>query len=628
MVTRLPYLIVFIFSLITCAHPANAEKILHLASYNRDLPWTAGISAGIRQVLKKHPEIELKTFYMDTKRHPSEHAVKAMALQAKHFIEQWQPDLVIASDDNAAKYVLVPYFKNSRIPFVFCGINWSAKEYGLPCSNVTGMIEVQLIDRIINTMEPYARGSRIGLLKGDDFSARKEAKYFESTFHLKIDKRFVTSFAQWKKQYLKLQNDVDMLLLGNAASIADWNPNLAQLIINEHTKIPSGNWDPQMAPYALITLATVPAEQGRWAARTALRILGGTPPADIPVTRNKQTHIILNMMLAQKLGIHFPMALMESAHFVSAQKPKVLYVNSYHQGYQWSDQIEEGLLMALEIEVGKNNTLNESKSKVTLKIVRLDTKRNHSEKYIKNAALQAKSIIDSWKPDILIVSDDNAVKYLVVPYFKNTNLPVVFCGVNADASEYGLPADNVTGMIEIDPIEQTLAMLRQLAKGGRVGVLGADTLSDKKALRSDRKSVVFTDGHLVSTFAEWKNEFLHLQHTVDMLLLLSPAGIADWDNQKALEFIRQHTKIPTGTVSLPTLPYALLGRVKIAKEFGWWAGKTALRILDGEPLTNIPMTTNKHSRVYLNMDLARRLGIKFPMNMLKDAAFLGQEEIQ
>jgi len=616
--------LVFLLSSILGMGCAHAVKILHLSSYNQDLPWTAGINTGIRQVLENHPGIELKSFYMDTKHHPSEPEKKAIARKAKQFIEQWKPDLVISSDDNAAKYVIVPYFKNSKVPFVFCGINWSAKEYGFPCSNVTGMIEVQLIDQIINHLKVFAKGHRIGLLKGDDFSARKEAEYFEKSFHIQLEKHFVTNFKEWKQEYLQLQSNVDMLLLGNAASIADWNPNLAQVFINKHTRIPSGNWDPEMAPYALITVATIAEEQGKWSARTALEILGGRSPASIPLVKNKEAHIILNLMLAQKLGIHFPIELMESASFISAKKPKVFYVNSYHKGYLWSDKIEKGLLLAFQIKQNGDETLDFSQSKVQLKILRLDTKLNRSENFKKQAALEAKKVIDEWKPNILVVSDDNAVKYLVVPYFKNTDMPVIFCGVNADISEYGLPADNITGMIEVNPIKETIALLRKLSRGNRIGYIGADVLSDKKVLDKARKILEFSDGRLVMTFAEWKNDYLRLQNDVDMLLWLSPVGIEDWHDRAAKEFIRHNTRIPTGAINPAALPYSLLGCVKIPEEFGWWAGKTALRILDGEPLTNIPMTTNKRSKVYLNMDLARRMGVLFPMGMIKDATFLEQ----
>ncbi len=49
---------------------------------------------------------------------------------------------MITADDNAAKYLIAPYYKDDALPFVFAGVNWTAAEYGFPYKNVTGMIEV------------------------------------------------------------------------------------------------------------------------------------------------------------------------------------------------------------------------------------------------------------------------------------------------------------------------------------------------------------------------------------------------------------------------------------------------------------------------------------------------------
>jgi ABC-type uncharacterized transport system substrate-binding protein len=50
-----------------------------------------------------------------------------------------------------------------------------------------------------------------------------------------------------------------------------------------------------------------------WAAETALKILNGTPPASIPITRNKEGKLIINAKLAQKMGLEIPYELIETA---------------------------------------------------------------------------------------------------------------------------------------------------------------------------------------------------------------------------------------------------------------------------------------------------------------------------
>ena len=56
---------------------------------------------------------------------------------------------MIASDDNAQKYLVVPYLKGTQVPVIFNGVNWDASAYGFPTSNVTGMIEVELPDQLV-----------------------------------------------------------------------------------------------------------------------------------------------------------------------------------------------------------------------------------------------------------------------------------------------------------------------------------------------------------------------------------------------------------------------------------------------------------------------------------------------
>jgi len=289
----------------TAAPKYSGRKILYVNSYHKGYPWSDGIFQGIENTIKDSG-IQLVQFEMDTKRHASEPSKKAAAEKARAAIAGFRPDVVIASDDNASKYLIAPFYKNAKLPIVFCGVNWDASDYGFPASNITGMIEVQLIDQILATLKKYARGDRIGFIKGDDLSARKEAIFYEKRFNIQIDKRFVKNYAEWKQAYLDLQKETDMILVGNSESIPDWNPATAKQFVETSTSVPTGNWDKWMKDYSLVTFATVPAEQGQWAAGAALRIMDGTSPADIPVVTNKKAEIYRNMRIAKKLNIVFP----------------------------------------------------------------------------------------------------------------------------------------------------------------------------------------------------------------------------------------------------------------------------------------------------------------------------------
>lgn len=298
-----------------------------------------------------------------------------------------------------------------------------------------------------------------------------------------------------------------------------------------------------------------------------------------------------------------------SAPALAQSGKKVLFVNSYHQGYPWSDDIEEGAAKVLRA------------SGVAVEFVRMDTKRNGDEAFKQKAGLEAKAAIEKAKPDLVIVADDNAVKYVLQPFFKDSALPFVFCGVNWDASGYGLPYRNATGMVEVALTVQLVNKLREYAKGKRVGFLTVDTETERyeqKAYREKLK-LQFAQERFVKTLADWKAAFAELQDQVDVLLLGNFAGINDWNEAEAKAWAETHTRIPSGGMYDFMMPYAMLGLTKVAQEQGIWSGKTAVAILGGAKPSSIPVTENREGQIMLNVKLASKAGVVFKPELARNA---------
>jgi ABC-type uncharacterized transport system substrate-binding protein len=624
--------------------PAKPEgvmrKVLWIDSYHQGYPWSNGIEEGIRTTFNivenddgtlesSDYNLRLRTFRMDTKNNTSEAFKEEAGLKAKAFIESWAPDIVICSDDNAFKYLVMPFYKNADLPFVFCGVNWDVSKYdNAPYDNTTGMIEVWLISPLIEQLNKYTEGRRVGYMAADSPIEKEIALQIKEKLQIEFEEIvFPKTFDQWKQEYLRLQDDVDLLIWANNEGIKGWDDDQGQTFVLENTRIPTGTVSPWMTPFTLIGLTQVPQEQGQWTARVALDILAGKSPKDIPLTRNKQGKMFLNMTLARKLEIKFPLELIERSHMVAGQRKKVLFVNSYHKGYHWSDTIETGLLKSFDIQLNKDGTPDDVQSNVNLEIFRMDTKLNTTEQFKNDAAAQAKQLIDTWQPDIVITSDDNAAKYLIVPYLKNSDLPVVFCGINWDAAVYGLPCRNVTGIIEQGLVRQNIEILSEYAKGNRVGYLGAGVFTGHKELGhyENTLNITFDDGALVLTFDEWKKRYLQLQESVDIVILLSHVGIPDWDDAQAMQFIMEHTLIPSGTTLEDVAPFALISRTRVGEEQGWQAGNMALEILAGKSPSEIPVVANEKSKLYLNMALSKKLGITFPMDLIESSLFVEEQ---
>lgn len=291
---------------------------------------------------------------------------------------------------------------------------------------------------------------------------------------------------------------------------------------------------------------------------------------------------------------------------------KVLYVNSYHEGYPWSDGIESGLHEVLD------------GTGVELKIVRLDTKQNPDVEYGKQAGVKAKAEIDAFKPDVVIASDDNAQKYLVVPFLKGTDQAVIFNGVNWDGSAYGFPTDNVTGMIEVELPDQLVDLLKTYAKGERLGYITVDTETERKVV--DIYNQRFFDGQMkpywVKTQDEFKAAFLAAQDEVDILFMGNNAGSDKWDEAEMKQFILENSKIPSGSINDWMAPYSLLTLAKSAKEQGVWSAEAALKILDGTPVSGIEVAENKKGELMVNLDMADKLSVVFAPSLLKNAAVI------
>ncbi|MBK7543634.1 MAG: ABC transporter substrate binding protein [Candidatus Competibacter sp.] len=281
----------------------EGKKILYINSYHVGYEGSDPITQGIEAVLKKYP-IELQIIYMDTKRNPAEDFSQAAALKAKAVIEEFRPDVVIASDDNASKYLIMPYYKDAELPFVFCGVNWDASVYGFPYKNVTGMIEVALVSEIFRHLKKYAKGNRIGFIAGDTLSERKNLEYYIKRFDIEFSKiYFATTFEEWKQSYLKLQDEVDMAMMTSHVGIVDWNDQEARAFAENHVKIPIGTEHRWSIPFALVGVAKDFEEMGAWSAYAALKILDGVAPSKIPITANKKGQLLFNVRMAEKLGI-------------------------------------------------------------------------------------------------------------------------------------------------------------------------------------------------------------------------------------------------------------------------------------------------------------------------------------
>ncbi len=300
--------------------PFSGKKILWVDSYHEGYAWTSGIERGIRQALEGSG-VELRIKRMNTKWIVEEKYRKQAALKAKAVIAEFGPDVVIVSDDNAAKYLVVPYLKDTDLPVVFCGVNWDATPYGFPCRNVTGMLEVEPVVALVRHMRRYAEGSRLGYLSADTVSERKVVSvYNQHFFNGQMKSYLAKDFAGFKKLFLQAQQEVDMIYIANHSDMPGWDPLQVEEFLVQHVTKPTGSRLEYMERYVSFTVAKVPEEQGEWAAHTALRIMAGAEPGAIPLVSNERASLTLNLKMAKAAGIQLPVETLKAANKVIGQE--------------------------------------------------------------------------------------------------------------------------------------------------------------------------------------------------------------------------------------------------------------------------------------------------------------------
>lgn len=282
------------------------QKVLYIDSYHSGYAWSDGITRGIQDTLQGK-NVELRIFRMDTKRNTEDAFKKQAALKAKALIESYRPDIVIASDDNASAYLIKPYFKDAKLPFIFCGINWSAEKYGYPYRNVTGMIEVAPLPKLLYSLKKFTSGIvRVGYLAADVTTARKQGYYYKKRFGVDLVERYVKDFAEWQREFVAIQNECQILIVGNNAGINDWDDHQAERTVMSSTRIPTGCIFPWLIPYSFLGYTLVAEEQGEWAAQTALKVLSGADVGAIPMTQNTKGDLTINQRVASVLQVRIP----------------------------------------------------------------------------------------------------------------------------------------------------------------------------------------------------------------------------------------------------------------------------------------------------------------------------------
>lgn len=281
---------------------AAAGRVFFVNSYHEGYGSSDDVARGLGETLQP-AGVVLETAFLDAKRRPG--GADAAAARALERLRVFQPDVVVVSDDAAMAHLVVPHLRDGPVPVIFCGVNWSAEGYGVPNAHVTGMLEVVPILETLATVRRHAPGARrLFVLSEDSLSEAANRRALDPMYEdagWDVTWSLVGDHAAWKREFARAQA-WDVVYLPTNGAVAGWDDADAQAHVRASIRRPVVTCDDFMVPYAVLGLVKVAREQGEWAGRAALEILGGRRPSDIPLARSQQVRALLNSDLAARIG--------------------------------------------------------------------------------------------------------------------------------------------------------------------------------------------------------------------------------------------------------------------------------------------------------------------------------------
>lgn len=317
---------------------------------------------------------------------------------------------------------------------------------------------------------------------------------------------------------------------------------------------------------------------------------------------------------------------------------RIFIVSSYHSTYLWSHETQAGLCAAL-LEAGLLNSIDEQNEftrtdfletdRVVLRKSWMDTKRKNNRRQIADAVARIVDEIDKFRPDIILLGDDNAANYIGNQYI-DTSIPVVFWGVNGLPVRYGLidsmekPGHNVTGVYQAGYLRENVMFLKKLVPEIRtMAILSDDSPTGRSKVKAierlaknDELPVKIIGSVVSNAFEEWKARALRMSKKVDAFFVVNHNTLKDVhgnavDQLEAGRWYLENIRKPD---CAHEKQFAQEGILLVVDDSGFKQGYDAMMIaldiiLKGRDPALIPVTAPARGPVILNRQRAEMLGL-------------------
>jgi two-component system, cell cycle sensor histidine kinase and response regulator CckA len=291
--------------------------------------------------------------------------------------------------------------------------------------------------------------------------------------------------------------------------------------------------------------------------------------------------------------------------------PRVLILDSYHQGEAWSDNELAGI----------RQTFSEEAPEAELLVERLDAKRHSKLEHLSlfKEILREKYGHGDHQPNLVMVLDNPALDFLVnIRRELFPGIPVVFAGINNFTPELLQGQEGITGVAEVQDMACTVALALSLHPNIRRILAVHDHTTSGLAVKRDMMAAMeHSEGRVQIDFTpEITMESLRAtlrnlpEDSVAMILsFVTDSQGKTFSRKESTELITSASPVPVYAMHETRMGFGILGGYLLSgEEHGRQAAELALRVLNGENPASIPVVQSR-SRLLFDFRVLQRFGI-------------------
>ena len=291
----------------------------------------------------------------------------------------------------------------------------------------------------------------------------------------------------------------------------------------------------------------------------------------------------------------------------------ILYINSYHNGYEWSDSILDGI----------RSELNSSWYKISFQIEYMDTKKFKSDMVSADLLNLYKEKFKNTSFDVVIISDDDAFNF-ALQYRSELfpDVPIVFCGVNNLTIEQEKEG-NLTGVVENFDLAGTIDVALKLHPDKkRMIVVGDDSTTSNAILERIKKIVPRYSDRLEVEYwlhlglDEVKNKVKYLNDESFLFFIPYYQVIGDhfYTSEEVVSAIYSNSNVPIYSSWEFLLGHGLVGGSFLSGyQHGQDAALLAINILEGKKISQLPIHAQTTGQYLFDYRVMKRLSLNSKM---------------